>query len=229
MTTTTRAWLAAMTAAGAVSAMSSVASGQVLFSQPNDRPTQQSFISGVSGQFIDDTFADDFSLAGSGPLTITGVRFWGGSQNFSSVEIGNVAAFRIAIFSGTTAAVGSQLLSVDIPRGATNQVATGQTIFGGGIQYEHTLALPTALTGLSSGTYWVSIAAVLTAPFSDQWVWSGSNAGNLINATNFNDGFGFTVFNPTFNDLAFEIIGIPSPGSVAVLALSGVLGFRRRR
>ena len=209
-----------------LAAATPVMAGDVLYSQPNDRPGQPSFFSdAVPGQFFSQLTADDFTLGSA--ATLTAVRFWGGSQNFQFENLQNMDSFTVRIYADNAGSVGDELATVTLSTEEISTINTGLVNLGGGIVYEHEAAI--APTALSAGRYWVSVGTTLFDPGADAWVWAGSTVGNLVNATNFFDGNGFVTFDPTFNDLAFEIVGVPAPGSIAVVGLGGLLASRRRR
>jgi hypothetical protein len=209
-----------------LAAVTPAMAGDVLYSQPNDRPGQPSFFSdAVAGQFFSQRTADDFVLTGN--ATLTAVRFWGGSQNFQFSNLQNMDSFTISIYADNAGSVGDEIASTTLSTEAISTVDTGLTNLGGGIVYEHEASI--APTALGAGRYWVSVGATLFNPGADAWVWAGSTEGNLINATDFFNGNGFVTFDPTFNDLAFEIVGVPTPGSIAVVGLGGLFATSRRR
>lgn len=204
------------------------ASANVLYSQPSDQPDQPSFFSdAVSGQFFRQRMADNFSLQSAS--LITGIRWWGGSQNFQVPDVSNMASWTLWLYADDGS--GNVDLNTEINLGTyifsqTNAVATGHALFGGGIEYQQEISFDAL--ALASGNYWVSIGATLEVPAGDAWVWAGSSVGDLVNATDFFTGSGFTTFDPTFNDLAFEVLGVPAPASVTPLAACIAL-LRRRR
>ncbi|MCA9304206.1 MAG: PEP-CTERM sorting domain-containing protein [Phycisphaerales bacterium] len=200
-----------------------------IYSQASDQPGNQSFFSdAVAGQFFSQRMADNFTL--SADATATSVRWWGGSQNFQFADIDNMASYTVVLYeAGISGGPGSVIYSDTV----TDESArlglsqTGATLFGGGIEYEYTLELE-GTVALSAGTeYWISVGATLVNGGADAWVWSGSSVGDLVNATDFFSGGGYTVFDPTFNDLAFEIIPAPSTAVMGIGMLG--LGLRRRR
>lgn len=209
----------------------SAAAGQVVFSQPNDRAGQPSFFSdAVPGQFFSARLADNFSLGTA--TTVTGVTWWGGSQNFQFADIVNMQSWTVRIYGddGTGRVdLSNEVFSGTFTAAESNATQTGQLIFNGGIQYRHEIS--TGEIALAAGNYWLSVGATLEEPNADAWVWSGSTVGDLRNATDFFIGSGFTTFDNSFNDLAFEINGrvIPAPAGAAVLVAMGGFVARRRR
>lgn len=207
-----------------------VCSGSALagiYSQVSDQPGAQSFFSdAVAGQFFSQRMADNFML--DADATATSVRWWGGSQNFQFEDLDNMSSYTVMLYeSDTTGGPGSVIYSDTVTdkniRLGLSQ--TGATLFGGGIEYAYTLELESSVA-LSAGTeYWISVGATLVDGGADAWVWSGSSAGDLVNATDFFSGGGYTVFDPTFNDLAFEIIPAPSTAMMGI----GMLGLAMRR
>lgn len=217
----------------AVVALAGVAAtaNAALYSQPSDRPDQPSFYSdAVPDQFFSQRMADNFTLAAAG--NATALRWWGGSQNFQFADTVNMATYTVVVYAsdGSGAPDTNNILfqqTVDSETNGFDQTATGDTNFGGGIVYQYTLDLDAPLNLDAGVQYWISVGATLVNPNADAWVWAGSNTGDLVNATDFFDGGGYTVFNPTFNDLAFEIV--PAPGATTLLAFAGIAAARRRR
>ncbi len=217
-----------MISAGVIGVFGVAASGDVLVSQPSDRASSPSFFSdAVPGQFFSQRMADNFTL--SGDSEVTGIRWWGGSQNFSSPDVTNMVSWTVVLFESDGFGGVDESSAIDLGSytfAQTNAVATGATLFGGGIEYMQEISF--AGLDLNAGEYWISVGATLEAPGGDAWVWSGSTVGDLVNGTDFFDGSGFSVFNPTFNDLAFEVVGVPAPASAGLLAFTGLVSRRRR-
>lgn len=213
----------------AVVLLASVSFADVLYSQPNDRAAQPSFFSdAVPGQFFSQRMADDFTL--NADAQITGIRWWGGSQFFQYADLTNMASFTVVLYSSVDGvpAILTPLADETFATFATNPTATGLTLYGNGIQYGHEIALSAPVNVQAGQKYWLSVGATLVAPFADGWVWSGSTVGNLVNATDYFTGGGYTVYDPTFNDLAFEIIGVPEPTTALIGLVLGGLTLRRR-
>lgn len=217
-----------------VVAQAGVASADVLYSQPNDRPSEASFFSdAVEGQFFNQRVADNFTLGADS--TVDAVRFWGGSQNFQFASPANMASWTVRIFGADGSGgvdLGNEVFAQTYLNGgdpAMTMSATGDLNLGGGQVFEH--FAQTGGVSLAAGDYWVSVGATLVNPGADAWVWAGSTVGDLVNATDFYDANGFIVFDPTFNDLAFEIEGtvVPAPASAAAIGFAGLVGLRRRR
>lgn len=208
-----------------------VLAGAALYSQPSDRPAQASFYSdAVPGQFFSQRMADNFTLASAG--SATALRWWGGSQNFQFADTNNMASYTVVLYASDNLGapdIANILFqqTVDSESNGFEQLATGATNIGGGTEYRYTLQLDAALALDAGVQYWISVGATLINPGADAWVWSGSTVGDLANATDYFTGAGYTVYDPSFNDLAFEII--PAPGPVALLAFAGLAGTRRRR
>jgi len=200
-----------------------------IYSQLSDQPSAQSFFSdAVAGQFFSQRMADNFTLGAD--AAASSVRWWGGSQNFQFADTNNMSSYTVVLYEADGSGAPGSVIYSDTVTDESARLGlsqTGATLFGGGIEYQYTLELESAVS-LSAGTeYWISVGATLVDGGADAWVWSGSSVGDLVNATDFFSGSGYTVFDPTFNDMAFEIV--PSP-STAVMGLGMLgLGLRRRR
>lgn len=212
-----------------VSILATVAGADTLYSQPSDRPSQPSFFSdAISGQFFSQRMADNFTL--SGDSEITGIRWWGGSQNFQFADVVNMSSWTVKLYSDDGFGNVDGASEIDLGTytlGQTNATQTGESLSGGGIEYMQEISF--AGIDLTAGNYWLSVGATLEVPGGDGWVWSGSTVGDLVNATDFFDGNGYSTFDPTFNDLAFEIIGVPAPGAAIPVLATLAVGSRRRR
>lgn len=202
-----------------------------IYSQVSDQPSAQSFFSdAVSGQFFSQRMADNFMLDSA--ASATSIAWWGGSQNFNFADPTNMLSYTVEIYTSDLAGapdLANLLLSqtVSIGDGNLTASATGAFLFGGGNEYAYTLDLGSALALDAGVEYWISVGATLDNTFGDAWVWSGSSQGDLVNATDFFDGGEYTIFDPTFNDLAFAIVPAPSTAVVAFGFLG--MGARRRR
>ncbi|MDX2116985.1 MAG: hypothetical protein SFY96_02255 [Planctomycetota bacterium] len=213
----------------AVLASVSVAQGATLYSQANNLSTSAGLFSdAVAGQFFSQRMADNFTLAGGGQLT--GVRWYGGSQWFQFPDLTNMSGFTVEILADDAGAPdGTQVIySQAFTKAATNPTLNGNLMNFGHGQYTFEVSLANAVN-LNAGTqYWISIGATLVNPFADGWVWSKSTQGDGTNASNFFNGPNYFTFNS--GDMAFDLVGnIPTPGSVGVMALAGLVAARRRR
>lgn len=201
-----------------------------LYSQPNNQPTNASFFSdGVSGQFFSQRMADNFTLSSGG--SVTGVKWWGASQNYQYADLTNMTGFVVQVLAddGFGSPDGLNVLySQTFTKAQTSPTATGFTAFGGGTQYQFQATLSSPLT-LSAGTqYWVSIGAVLSNPFADAWVWNHSSVGDGKNASNYFNNASYYVYSS--GDMAFELVGnVPAPSALALIGLGGLAAGRRRR
>lgn len=216
---------------GVALAASAVASVQAatLYSQANNLSTSAGLFSdAVAGQFFNQRMADNFTLGAGG--SVTGVRWYGGSQWFQFPDLTNMSGFTVQIMADDAgSADGTQVIySESFSKAATNPTLNGNLMNFGHGQYTFEVALSSAVN-LSAGTqYWVSIGATLVNPFADGWVWSKSTQGDGTNASNFFNGPNY--FNFQSGDMAFDILGVvPAPSSLGVLAMGGLFAGRRRR
>lgn len=203
------------------------ARAEVIYSQPNDQPSRPSLFSdGVAGQFFSQRMADNFTASAS--ATMTGLRWWGGSQNFQFRDLTNMTAFVVRIYEDGGGVPDAEIFNQTFAKSDTGPAATGFLLSGQGIQYAHTVELssPVMLTGGMS--YWVSVGAILDQPSGDAWVWCHSSVGDGVNASDFFTGGQYVTF--TSGDMAFEVLGaVPGPGSAGGLAAGMMVAARRRR
>ncbi len=195
--------------------------GPTVFSQA-PTSTDGFFSDAVSGQFYSQRIADNFALTSD--TIITGVRWWGSSENFfGPPDLSNFESFTIEIFDGNFDSVYVETFLTS----ATNAAATGLFNSGGGAEFFQSVKFAQAVNLLGSTEYWLSIGTTNSDPEGDAWVWSGAT-GDAFIASDVFDGAGFSVF-PDSGDSAFELQGVPTPGAASLLGLAGLAVLRRRR
>ncbi len=178
------------------------------YSQPNTDLCERSFISdAVPGQFFDRRQADDFRL--NSTTQVNSIRWWGATSPFGGIfDLGNVDAFRIVIFndaSGVPASGSTPVFDQEFTKAESNPRETGFLSFNdGGTQFEQTVQLDTPVT-LNGGTrYWISIGSRNTDPGGAGWRWSSSLQGDFVTAQEQPFGGGWTIFDPSGANYAFE-------------------------
>lgn len=218
----TRRPLSALPACAAVALVAILASpchGDVIYSQPSDFP---------DGGFANSQLSpgdpspnaqvyDDFSLSSSFKIVfVTQIEWSGGAGEEAPDE--DPAGFTIKFYADKGGVPGALLHSESIAGDANATLVGVDSSSRATYDYSATLATPFALT--PGTTYWLSIVATLALP--DQWGWHTGTGG---------DGMAYDTA-PLRNDLAFTLIGVPEPGSLALVALGGLASvgyaFRRR-
>lgn len=165
------------------------------------------------------TIAAQFTLAQDSALESFTV--WGASANLGAADLSNVAGVQVVIWNDNFSA---PVLNLTYTVDQLMAVATGQTTQNGGVQYEISAALGGVL---AKGSYHFNVGAILVDGGADPFQWSTSSGGSLW--SNAFDGAGWTEssVDPT---PAFVLNGtpVPAPGALALLAVLGWTGSRRR-
>jgi hypothetical protein len=159
---------------------------------------------------------------------LTGLSFWGSSQDFDGTDLANIVAFNVVVWNADFTA---QVFNWTIATNAFALTATGNENVSGGAEYRFDTAI---LGTLSAGTYNINIGGVLANGSGNAFVWS---AGADETGRSFTEdptwGTWLAVPNPIGDDGfgAFRLDGtiVPAPAAFAALALAGGLGRRRRR
>jgi hypothetical protein len=174
--------------------------------------------------------ADNFTLGAD--TSITSVRWWGLSEGVSHTDLSNFDSFTIEFWTNRMVPNGNirpreLILSTTLNVKETNTTETGRAGASGALEYVHEAALGEAVELLGGEIYWVSISASSIDPSADVWQWQDSDDFDTLSSS-FDYGQNrWVVLEDT--DSAFELIAVPSPGSVGVLAMGGLLAQRRRR
>lgn len=174
--------------------------------------------------------ADNFILGAD--TSITSVRWWGLSEGVSHTDLSNFDAYTIEFWTNRTMPNGNirpreLIMSTMFDIEETNATETGRAAATGTREYMHEAALGEAVELLGGEIYWVSISARSIDPSADVWQWQDSDDFDTLSSS-FDYGQNrWVVLEDT--DSAFELIAVPSPGSMGVLALGGLLAQRRRR
>lgn len=218
-----RSMMCAVVALSAVGA----ARADVLYSQGNDQPARPSLFSdGVAGQFFSQRMADNFTATGGWEMT--GLRWWGGSQNFQFRDLTNMRQFAVRIYEDGGGAPDAEIYGEVFDKAATSPTATGLILSGQGFQYEQVVTLTTPVQLVAGRGYWVSVGAILDQPAGDAWVWNHSSMGDGINATDFFTGGQYLTF--TSGDMALQVLGsVPAPGASGMATVGLLWAMRRRR
>lgn len=194
--------------------------GPIVYSAPPI--TADGFFSdGAAGQFYGQMIADNFTLTND--TTVSGVNWWGSSENYFLSDYTNFDAFSVMVLDGNFDVVYAENFST----ADTNPVATGMTNTSGGLQFFQSVKFAQSFDLLGGTEYWLAIGSINGSPDGDAWIWSTAAGDGLIAADQF-DGSGFVVF-PDQSDTAFEIQGVPTPGAASLFAVAGLVMARRRR
>lgn len=174
--------------------------------------------------------ADNFTLGGD--ASVGGVRWWGLSEGVSHTDLSNFGSFTVEFWTNRTVPSGNirprdLIASVTVDLAQTNATATGRAAPSGALEYAHELTLdgPVDLSG--GEIYWISISARSIDPRADVWQWQDSDLSDGLSSS-FDYGQNrWLVLDDT--DSAFELIAVPAPGGLGVLAMGVLVAQRRRR
>jgi len=169
--------------------------------------------------------AQAFDLEDS--YTTSSLRWWGSMNGFNGQGISNIDCFQIVVFNtGFETQVTNQKIDLE----NITATATGETNFFGEAIYEFYVPISFQIT---SGSYFMNIGAQLNDAAGDQFVWSqGQNVQDFWytdeNAQNkWGDWRPLPTFIGNTAGGAF-VLSAPTPGAIALLGMSGLIGRRRR-
>lgn len=180
---------------------------------------------GVPGQFYNARQAEDFVL--SMDATLTGLSWWGYSENVFNSDLTNMSSWVVRIYDGDLSAVGGELWSGTFAKADTNVMDTGSQSTALGNVFMQSVSLPAVQ--LTAGDYWISIGAVCVDPLGDSWFWNVTDS--LYNNTSAEEspfGSGYAILTDDFS-LVLEGTVVPEPASLVVLGGLAALAIRRRR
>ena len=156
-----------------------ISNGQIAYQQPPAGNGQGVRSDGaIANPNFFQRIADDFVLAS--PAIVTGVEWWGGSENFSSADLTNITGFRISFYLNGPNGIPVEppMFTQMIPIAGVIATPTCNDFILGGYQY-HMSAQLSAPVALPSGvTLWIHIGALLDSFNLDSMLWSESNVGN---------------------------------------------------
>jgi hypothetical protein len=174
--------------------------------------------------------ADNFVLEADS--TISSVRWWGNSEGITNIDLSNFDSFTIEFYTNRTLPNGNirprdLFASTTLSTGATNAIATGRAAPNGALEYIQEATLGTEVSLLAGESYWIAISARSVNPSADAWQWQDSDDYDTLSSSFDYNQNRWIVLQDT--DSAFELISVPSPTSLSILAMGGLLAQRRRR
>ena len=193
--------------------------------------------------FYSQAIGQSFSVGSGQSSTITDIAFWGSSEYIQSSTPWNQTALSSNIISMQIAILRTDTGTSDFPivqswtiqTGQFSQVLTGNYTAG---TLSPVFLLSTVLAGnytLGAGNYMITIGGVLNNPDGDSFAWTDGLADGSLPATQAYATVGDTptewgswipISDGTSG--AFVLNGVPGPGAVALLAITGLRGRRRR-
>jgi hypothetical protein len=193
--------------------------------------------------FYSQAIGQSFSVGSGQSSTITDIAFWGSSEYIQSSTPWNQTALSSNIISVQIAILRTDTGTSDFPivqswtiqTGQFSQVLTGNYTAG---TLSPVFLLSTVLAGnytLGAGNYMITIGGVLNNPDGDSFAWTDGLADGSLPATQAYATVGDTptewgswipISDGTSG--AFVLNGVPGPGAVALLAITGLRGRRRR-
>ena len=193
--------------------------------------------------FYSQAIGQSFSVGSGQSSTITDIAFWGSSEYFQSTTpwtqtalSSNIISMQIAILRTDTGTSDFPIVqSWTIQTGQFLQQLTGNYTAG---TLSPVFRLSTVLAGnytLGAGNYMITIGGVLNDPDGDSFAWTDGLADGSLPATQAYATVGDTptewgswipISDGTSG--AFVLNGVPAPGAVALLAMAGLRGRRRR-
>lgn len=152
--------------------------------------------------------ADDFELRQ--PALIGGLVWWGGDYNPSPGQ----DDFTVGLYTDSGGKPG--LLINQFAFGRVGKVATGQYVNAPGLypEYEYTASLSMPLVAQAGAKYWVSI---VNSP-SNFWLWEASASSLNVGVQRSFQGAAFQPYN---GNTAFEIVTVPEPSTMLIIAVFG--------
>ena len=193
--------------------------------------------------YYSQAIGQSFSVGSGQSSTITDIAFWGSSEYQQSTTPWNQTALSSNIISMQIAILRTDTGTSDFPIVHSWTIQTGQfsQVLTGNYTAE-TLSpvfrLSSVLAGeitLGAGNYMITIGGVLNNPDGDSFAWTDGLADGSVPATQAYATVGDTptewgTWIPISDGTsgAFVLNGVPAPGAVALLALTGLRGRRRR-
>ena len=193
--------------------------------------------------FYSQAIGQSFSVGSGQSSTITDIAFWGSSEYQQSTTPWNQTALSSNIISMQIAILRTDTGTSDFPIVHSWTIQTGQfsQVLTGNYTAETfspVFRLSTVLAGnftLNAGNYMITIGGVLNNPDGDSFAWTDGLADGSVPATQAYATVGDTptewvTWIPISDGTsgAFVLNGVPAPGAVALLALTGLRGRRRR-
>lgn len=195
--------------------------------------------------YYSQAIGQSFSIASGHSSTISDVAFWGSSEYIQSntpwnqtALSSNIIGMQIAILRTDTGTSNFPIVhSWTIQTGQISQVLTGNYTAE---TFSPVFRLSSVLAGnitLGAGSYMITIGGVLNNPDGDSFAWTDGLADGSIPATQAYATVGDTptewgtwipIPDGTSGAFVLNGINVPAPGAVALLAMAGLRGRRRR-